>query len=170
VLLVKLHPSLNIFNLGVNIMAKLGTFESVDGVTHVFSFDYNDLKDSNFLNSSNQRAIAKQPRGACVEMAYAVEDVAFAGGTPNVVIDVGTTTGDPDEYINAFDVDGSTTGVPAISTGDLFTGNQSQPVGGAAAETDILLEVTGDDYANLTAGRCVIALRIIDPLRHTKNL
>ncbi len=74
------------------------------------------------------------------------------------MLDVGTTAGDPDEFINELDVDGMS--APIFNSGESFTGNQSQAVG-YQAETSVIAEINGTT-ANLTAGNIVIALRIID--------
>ena len=51
---------------------------------------------------------------------------------------------------------------PVFNTGDAFTGNQSQPVGGTNSDTSIILEVTDAAIASATAGEIVIGLRIVD--------
>ena len=73
---------------------------------------------------------------------------------------MGTSSGDPDEFIDALDVDAMS--APAYNTGDAFTGGQSQPVGGTSSDTSVLLEVTDAAIASATAGKIVIGLRIID--------
>ena len=54
-------------------------------------------------------------------MVGVYESEAFAG-TTSLVIDVGTSSGDPDEFIDALDVDAMS--APVLNTGDAFTGNQ----------------------------------------------
>jgi hypothetical protein len=85
--------------------------------------------------------------------------VDIAGST-TLVIDVGTTSGDPDEFINALDVDAMT--VPVFNTGDQFTSGYSQAVKAVTSETDVLVKVTDSAVASLTAGEIIIALRVID--------
>ena len=92
-------------------------------------------------------------------MAGVYEAEAFVG-TTSLVIDVGTTTGDPDEFIDALDVDAMT--VPVYNTGDAFTGGQSQPVIGTSNPASVYLEVTDAAIASATAGKIVIGLRIVD--------
>ena len=103
--------------------------------------------------------IATIPAGGAVELAGVYESVAFAG-TTSLVIDVGTTAGDPDEFIDALDVDGMS--APVFNTGDAFTDGQSQPVGGTNTAASIILEVTDAAIASATAGEIVIGLRIVD--------
>jgi hypothetical protein len=83
------------------------------------------------------------------------------------VIDVGTTSADPDEFINALDVDAMT--VPVFNTGDQFTAGTtvsttglSQAVKPVTSATDVYIKVTDAAIASLTAGKIVIGLRIID--------
>ena len=90
-------------------------------------------------------------------MAGVFESTALAGAT-DITLDVGTTGGDPDEFIDALDVDAMS--APVFNSGDGFTGNQSQAVG-FQAETSVLAEVNGTT-GDLTDGNIVIALRIID--------
>jgi hypothetical protein len=123
--------------------------------THVVVFDYTDITN---IGDTNQKTIAQIPAGGAVEMVGVYEATALAGAT-NIVLDVGTTSADPDEFIDALDVDGMS--APVFNTGDAFTGNQSQPVGGTNTATDILAEWNGSTGA-LTAGEVVIGLRIVD--------
>lgn len=137
-------------------MPKLTINEAaVNGYTHVWTADFNDLIA---IGNAGQTTIAVVPAGASVELATVLEKTAFAG-TTSLVVDVGTTAGDPDEYIDALDVDAMT--VPVSNTGDVFTASQSQAVG-VAADTPVILEVTDAAIASATAGELVIGLRIAD--------
>ena len=136
------------------------------GYTHVISLSFDDLAKIKLgtdpfsgatLGTAGQLPIASIPAGGAVELAGVFESTALAGAT-DIVFDVGTTGGDPDEFIDALDVDGMS--APVFNTGDGFTGGQSQAIG-FQAETSVLLEV-GGTTASLTAGNVVIALRIID--------
>jgi len=137
-------------------MAELSNNEAGRGYTDVIRLTYLDLQS---IGNAGQQTIATIPAGGAVELAGVHEATAVAG-TTTLVIDVGTTSGDPDEFIDALDVDGMS--VPVFNTGDAFTGGQSQPVGGAASATSILLEVTDSNIDNATAGEIVIGLRILD--------
>jgi len=137
-------------------MSELSNNEAGRGFTHVYTATYEDLQT---IGNGGQLTIATIPAGGAVELAGVYESVAFAG-TTSLVIDVGTTAGDPDEFIDALDVDAMT--APVFNTGDAFTGGQSQPVGGTNAAASIILEVTDAAIANATAGEIVIGLRIVD--------
>lgn len=137
-------------------MAELTNNESGRGFTHVYTATYEDLQT---IGNGGQATIATIPAGGAVEMVGVYESEAFAG-TTTLVIDVGTSSGDPDEFIDALDVDAMS--APVFNTGDAFTGNQSQPVGGTNSATSVLLEVTDAAIASATAGKIVIGLRIVD--------
>ena len=137
-------------------MAELTNNESGRGFTHVYTATYEDLQT---IGNGGQATIATIPAGGAVEMVGVYESEAFAG-TTTLVIDVGTSSGDPDEFIDALDVDAMT--APVFNTGDAFVGNQSQPVGGTSSATSVLLEVTDAAIASATAGKIVIGLRIVD--------
>jgi hypothetical protein len=137
-------------------MSELSNNEAGRGFTHVYTATYEDLQT---IGNGGQLTIATIPAGGAVELAGVYESVAFAG-TTSLVIDVGTSAGDPDEFIDALDVDAMT--APVFNTGDAFTGGQSQPVGGTNAAASIILEVTDAAIASATAGEIVIGLRIVD--------
>ena len=137
-------------------MSELSNNEAGRGFTHVYTATYEDLQT---IGNAGQLTIATIPAGGAVELAGVYEAEAFAG-TTSLVIDVGTSGGDPDEFIDALDVDGMS--APVFNTGDAFTGGQSHPVGGTSTATSIILEVTDAAIASATAGKIVIGLRIVD--------
>jgi len=137
-------------------MPELSNNAAGRGFTHVYTATYEDLQT---IGNGGQATIATIPAGGAVEMIGVYESTAFAG-TTSLVIDVGTTAGDPDEFINALDVDAMS--APVFNTGDAFTGGQSQPAGGTSTATSILLEVTDAAIASATAGELVIGIRIVD--------
>lgn len=137
-------------------MSELSNNEAGRGFTHVYTASYEDLQT---IGNGGQLTIATIPAGGAVELAGVYEAEAFAG-TTSLVIDVGTSSGDPDEFIDALDVDAMT--APVFNTGDAFTGNQSQAAGGTNTATSIILEVTDAAIASATAGKIVIGLRIVD--------
>jgi hypothetical protein len=124
--------------------------------THYAVLDYADLIA---IGNAGQTTIGTIPAGGAVELVGVYESVAVAG-TTTLVIDVGTTSADPDEFINALDVDAMT--VPVFNTGDAFTTSYTQGVKAVASDTDILLEVTDANIASATAGEIVIAWRVLD--------
>ena len=137
-------------------MAELSNNEAGRGFTHVYTATYEDLQA---IGNGGQATIATIPAGGAVECVGVYESEAIAG-TTSLVIDIGTTAGDPDEFIDALDVDGMT--APVFNTGDAFTGAQSQPVGGTNSAVSVLLEVTDAAIASATAGKIVVGLRIVD--------
>jgi len=137
-------------------MSELSNNEAGRGFTHVYTATYEDLQT---IGNGGQLTIATIPAGGAVELAGVYEAEAFAG-TTSLVIDVGTSSGDPDEFIDALDVDGMS--APVFNTGDAFTGGQSQPVGGTSTAASVILEVTDAAIASATAGEIVIGLRIVD--------
>ena len=148
-------------------MARLTVNEAgTSGYTHVISLSFDDLAkiklgtdpfNGETLGTAGQLPIATIPAGGAVELAGVFESTALAGAT-DITLDVGTTAGDPDEFIDALDVDAMS--APVFNSGDSFTGSQSQAVP-FQAETSVLAEVNGTT-ASLTAGNIVIGLRIID--------
>ena len=148
-------------------MARLPVNEAgTSGYTHVISLSFDDLAkiklgtdpfNGETLDTAGQLPIATIPAGGAVELAGVFESTALAGAT-DITLDVGTTGGDPDEFIDALDVDAMS--APVFNSGDSFTGSQSQAVP-FQAETSVLAEVNGTT-ASLTAGNIVIGLRIID--------
>ena len=148
-------------------MARLTVNEAgTSGYTHVISLSFDDLAkiklgtdpfNGETLGTAGQLPIATIPAGGAVELAGVFESTALAGAS-DITLDVGTTGGDPDEFIDALDVDAMS--APVFNSGDSFTGSQSQAVP-FQAETSVLAEVNGTT-ASLTAGNIVIGLRIID--------
>jgi hypothetical protein len=137
-------------------MAELSNNEAGRGFTHVYTATYEDLQA---IGNGGQATIATIPAGGAVECVGVYESEAIAG-TTSLVIDIGTTAGDPDEFIDALDVDAMT--APVFNTGDAFTDAQSQPVGGTNSAVSVLLEVTDAAIASATAGKIVVGLRIVD--------
>lgn len=143
-------------------MAKVAINE-LGGFTDVVSLDFNDLIA---IGNGGTRVIAKIPAHGAVELCGVANTVDIAGSS-SLVIDVGTTLADPDEFINALDVDAMT--VPVFNTGDQFTAGTatstsglSQAVKQSSSATDVYIKVTDAAIASLTAGKIVIGLRIID--------
>jgi hypothetical protein len=136
-------------------MAKVSINE-LGGFTDVIRLDYNDLKA---IGNGGSLVIAKLPANSAVELAAVANTVDIAGSS-TLVIDVGTTSGDPDEFIDALDVDAMT--VPVFNTGDQFTSGYSKAVKAVASETEVYVKVTDSAVASLTAGEIVIALRVLD--------
>ena len=120
------------------------------------------------IGNGGTRRIATIPAGGAVELVTVTNTVDIVGSS-SLVIDVGTTLADPDEFINALDVDGMTVGLPTVNTGDQFTAGTavsssglSQAVAQASAATPIYIKVTDSAVASITAGEIMIGFRILD--------
>ena len=121
------------------------------------------------IGNGGTRQIATIPAGGAVSLCAVIESVAIAGST-SLVIDVGTTLADPDEFINALDVDAMTTGSPTFNTGDVFVQAAGTttisggylPKGAASASTPVYIKVTDAAVASITAGEIIIGLDILD--------
>ena len=145
-------------------MSKLTVNEAAYGFTDVIKLTYNDLIT---IGNGGQKVIGKIPAGGGVDRCVVYESVAVAG-TSTLVIDVGTTLADPDEFIDALDVDAMS--APVANTGDLMlqAAGTTVTLGGALpvklvqSDTDIVVEVTDANIATATAGEIVIGLRIVD--------
>lgn len=145
-------------------MPKLTVNEAAYGFTDVVVLTYNDLIT---IGNGGQKVIATIPAGGGVDRCVVYESVAVAG-TTSLVIDVGTTLADPDEFIDALDVDAMS--APVANTGDLMVqaagtttiAGGALPVKLVQADTDVVVEVTDAAIASATAGEIVIGLRIVD--------
>ena len=120
------------------------------------------------IGNGGQKVIASIPAGGAVELAVLTNTIDIVGSS-SLVIDVGTTFADPDEFINALDVDAATVGLPTVNTGDAFTAGTatsatglSQAVKIVSAATPVYVKVTDAAVASITAGQIVIGLRILD--------
>jgi hypothetical protein len=133
--------------------------------TDVVKITVDDLKA---IGNGGTRRIATIPAGGAVELVTVTNTVDIVGSS-SLVIDVGTTLADPDEFINALDVDAMTVGLPTVNTGDQFTTGEavttsglSQAVAQASAATPIYIKVTDAAVASITAGEIMIGFRILD--------
>ena len=144
-------------------LSKLTNNEKGD-FTHVAVFDYAGIAANATVN--NQVKIAEIPPGGGIELCGVYEKTLLVGAE-DITLDVGTTAGDPDEFIDALDVDGM--GAPVFNTGESFVQGAgtttieggSLPVNLTSVGADVLVEWNGT-VASLTAGEVVIGLRIVD--------
>ena len=121
------------------------------------------------IGNGGTRQIATIPAGGAVSLCAVIESVAVAGST-SLVINVGTTIADPDEFIDALDVDAMTTGSPTFNTGDVFVQAAGTttiaggylPKGAASASTPVYIKVTDAAVTSITAGEIIIGLEILD--------
>ena len=145
-------------------MPKLTVNESASGFTHIVSVEFSDLVAQ---GTGVSKAIAVLPAGSAVELVGIHKATAAAGST-SVVLDVGTTSATPTEFISSLDADAMT--VPVYNTGTLFVQSAGTttieggalPVKPVSADTTVYLKVTDAALASLTAGRWVIGMRVLN--------
>ena len=141
---------------------QLSNNELMGDFTEVITLTLADIQAA----GTTATAFATIPAGGGVDVAMVFKAEALAGAT-DITLDVGTTEGDPDEFIDALDVDGMS--APVANTGESFVqvaGNTtieggSLPVGLTQADATVYYKF-GGTTANLTAGKVVIGLRIFD--------
>lgn len=146
-------------------MPKFTTQEAAGRLlNYAYRIDHNDIKA---IGNGGQKVLFSQPAGSAVLSCIVQKTVAVAGST-SLVFDIGTTAGDPDEYINALDADGLS-GATA-NTGDVFVqaagtttiAGGALPVGIVTSATNVLLEVNDAAVASITAGEFVICFLVLD--------
>lgn len=145
-------------------MPKLTVNEAASGFTHIVSVEFSDLVAQ---GTGVSKAIAVLPAGSAIELVGIHKAIAAAGST-SVVLDVGTTSATPTEFISGLDADAMT--VPVYNTGTLFVQSAgtttieggSLPVKPVSADTTVYLKVTDAALASLTAGRWVIGMRVLN--------
>lgn len=146
-------------------MAKLTVNEASQRlINYKTTLDFNDLIA---IGNGGQKTLFNLPAGSGV-LACIVNETVAVTGTSSLVIDVGTTGADPDEFINALDVDAMSG--PVANTGDLFVqgagtttiAGGALPVKLVATETPVLLEVTDSSIASATAGEITISFLVLD--------
>jgi len=144
-------------------MPKLALQEAAFGFTDVYKLTAAEITS---LGTGAQKVIAKVPAGGIVTDAAVFEVTNFAGTSTDLTLDVGIDSADPDDYINAADLDGLTKVV--FSTGDGFTVGGDVGTGNGVANNtadvkDVLIEpnFTG----TVTGGEWLVCLTILDPGR-----
>ena len=80
---------------------QLSNNELMGDFTEVITLSFADIQAA----GTTATAFATIPAGGGVDVAMVFEAEALAG-TADITLDVGTTEGDPDEFIDALDVDG----------------------------------------------------------------
>jgi len=135
----------------------------------VVILDYQDLQR---IGTGGTLQIGTIPIGGAVSLCGVINSIDIAGST-SLVIDVGTTLADPDEFINALDVDGMTVNLPTYNTGDLMLQSAGTtttlggylPIKPVSAVTPIYIKVTDAAIASLTAGEIIIGFMVVDLLQ-----
>lgn len=123
------------------------------------------------IGNGGTKVIATVPIGGAVELVGVINTVDIVGSS-SLEIDVGTTIADPNEFIEALDVDAMTVNLPTYNTGTAFVQaagtttieGGSKPVGGTATAKPVYIKITDAAVASITAGQIVIALRLLDPV------
>ena len=121
------------------------------------------------IGNGGTKVIGSIPAGGAVELVAVINTVDIVGSS-SLVIDVGTTLADPDEFINALDVDAMTVGLPTFNTGDTMLQSAGtttvlagvSPAKPVSADTPIYIKVTDSSVASITAGQIVIGMRILN--------
>jgi len=121
------------------------------------------------IGNGGTKVIGSIPAGGAVELVAVINTVDIVGSS-SLVIDVGTTLADPDEFINALDVDAMTVGLPTFNTGDTMLQSAGtttvlagvSPAKPVSADTPIYIKVTDAAVASITAGQIVIGMRILN--------
>ena len=121
------------------------------------------------IGNGGTRQIATIPAGGAVSLCAVTNTVDIAGSS-TLVLNVGTTIGDPDEFIDALDVDAMTVGLPTFNTGESFVQAAGTttiaggllPVAAASSATPVYVKVTDSAVASITAGEVLIGLEILD--------
>lgn len=149
-------------------MPKLALQEAAYGFTDVYKLTAAEITA---LGTGEQKVIGVHPAGGVVTQAAVFEVKNFAGTSTNLTLDVGTTGADPDDFIDALDLDALTKA--AFCTGDAFVSTNSDEgtadntingvVNNTASPLNIVIEpnFTG----TVTAGEWLICLTILDPAR-----
>lgn len=124
------------------------------------------------IGTGGTKIIASIPIGGAVTLCGVTNNLDIAGSS-SLVVDVGTTFADPDEFINALDVDGMTVGLTTWNTGDIMLQGATTtttlggitPVKSVSAVTPIYIKVTDAAIASITAGKIMIVLQVLNPLK-----
>jgi hypothetical protein len=138
-------------------MAKVAQQELASGFTDVYRLTAAEITS---LGTGAQKTIAILPPGGVVNRAAVFEVTTSAGTSTDLTLDVGTSTDDPDEMINALDLDGLTKA--AFNTGDVLVNTAAgYVINNTASAVNILIEpnFTG----TVTAGEWLVCLSILDP-------
>tara|TARA_R110000803_G_scaffold33627_5_gene73538 strand:- start:5435 stop:5926 length:492 start_codon:yes stop_codon:yes gene_type:complete len=158
-------------------MSKLSINEAASsGYTDVVKFDYVELQSiydgtnpwsGATLSVAGEMPIGVIPAGGSMALVSVIESVAFVGST-TVDINIGVTSTDPDEFIDALSVDTMTTGVAVSNTGDVMVKSAATttflggylPVSSTAADQTVILKVA--DLVAASAGEVLIGMKIND--------
>jgi hypothetical protein len=135
---------------------KVAQQERFNGFTDVYKLTAAEITS---LTTGVQKTIALLPPGGVVTGAAVFELVTSAGTSTDLTLDVGTTGADPDDYIDALDLDGLTKA--AFNTGDVLINIAAgYAINNTASAVPILIEA--NFTGTVTAGEWFIGLTILD--------
>jgi hypothetical protein len=142
------------------ILGKLTNNEVPVGFTHYASIT---AAEAVAKGAGLQFTIGSMPPGAVIDACAVFEKVASSGTSTDVTLDVGVTGADPDEFIDALDIDALVKA--AYNTGDaLITSGANYYINNTASAVPILAEFNGTlTSAGLATGEWVIAYTMREP-------
>ena len=126
--------------------------ESFNGFTHKHVLDYSEL-------TATATVIGYIPAGGIVNRCGVYQVTADGGGQTDLTLNVGTTEGDPDEMIDALDIDGLTQA--AFNTGDVLINTAAGYVINNTTSAIPIYYLNGGTVGSVTAGKWVIAWNLI---------
>ena len=138
------------------------------GFTDYIRLDATALKA---IGTGGTKIIATLPVGGACEQVCVINTVDLVGST-QLIVDVGTTVADPDEFVKDWDAHAATPNLPVFNTGVSFVQGAGTttveagalPAGATATAKPVYVKLTDATITSITAGEIVIALRILDPL------
>jgi len=136
---------------------KVAQQERFNGFTDIYKLTAAEITS---LGTGAQKTIAVLPPGGVVTGCAVFEQVTSAGTSSDLTLDVGTTTADPDDYIDALNLTTLVKG--AFNTGDVLINSAAgYAINNTASAVNIIIEpnFTG----TVTAGEWHVALTILDP-------
>jgi hypothetical protein len=135
---------------------KVTNQEVFNGFTDIHKLTAADITT---IGTGGQRTIALVPPGGVVTGCGVFEVTDFAGTSTNLTLDVGITSADPDDFIDALDLDGLTKA--AFNTGDVLVNTAAgYYINNTASAVPVLIEpiFTG----TVTGGEWYIGVQIKD--------
>jgi hypothetical protein len=135
---------------------KVTNQEAFNGFTDIHKLTAADITA---IGTTNQRTIALVPPGGVVTACGVFEAADFAGTSTNLTLDVGVTGADPDDFIDAVDLDGLTKA--AFNTGDVLVNTAAgYYINNTASAVPVLIEPTFT--GTVTGGEWYIGVEIKD--------
>ena len=135
---------------------KVTNQEAFNGFTDIHKLTAADITA---IGTTNQRTIALVPPGGVVTGCGVFEAADFAGTSTNLTLDVGVTAADPDDFIDAVDLDGLTKA--AFNTGDVLVNTAAgYYINNTASAVPVLIEPTFT--GTVTGGEWYIGVQIKD--------